>query len=151
MVWGTFIATHKLSLIAMPPSRQIAIDFVEIAYDGVLGSFLDAEEDARRLVLMEDGALVHRSKAPATWRENHKIEKLVWQANSPDLNSIENVWKMLKDCVQKKCRPKNETEMWMSMEAEWMAISQNKLESLVASILKRIKVVLAAGGGHTCW
>ena len=91
MVWGTFTATLKLPLIAMPLGRRTAIDFVEIVYDGVLGPFLDAQGDARRLVLMEDGALVHRSKAPATWRVNHNIEKLVWPANSPDLNPIENV------------------------------------------------------------
>ena len=122
MVWGAFTATHKLLLIAMPPGRQTAIDFVEIVYDGVLGPFLDAQGDARRLVLMEDSAPVHRSKAPATWRANHNIEKLVWPANSPDLNPIENVWKMLKDCVQKNHRPKNQTEMWMSVEASgWLS------------------------------
>ena len=60
MVWDAFIATHKLPLIAMPPDRRIAIDFVEIVYDGVLGPLLDVQGDTRRLVLMEDGALVHR-------------------------------------------------------------------------------------------
>ena len=39
----------------------------------------------------------------------------------------------------------------MSVEAEWMAIPQSKLESLVASILERIKAVLAVGGGYTLW
>ena len=77
MVWGAFTAIHKLPLIAMPLDRRIAIDFVEIVYDGVLGPFLDAQGDARRLVLMEDGAPVYRSKAPTTWRTNHNIEKLV--------------------------------------------------------------------------
>ena len=96
---GAFIATHKLPLIAMPPGRRTAIDFVEIVYDGVLSPFLDAQGGARRLVLMEDGAPVHRDKAPATWRANHNIEKLVWLTNSPNLNFIENIWKMLKDCV----------------------------------------------------
>ena len=75
----------------MPLGRRTAIDFVEIAYDGVLGPFLDTQGDAGSLVLMEDGAPIHRSKAPATWRENHKIEKLVWLANSPNLNPIENI------------------------------------------------------------
>ena len=111
MVWGAFTATHKLPLIVMPPGRQTAIDFVKIVYDGVLGPFLDAQWDTRRLVLMEDDAPVHRSKAPSTWRANHNIEKLVWPTNSPDLNPTENVWKMLKDCVQKKRRPKNQIEM----------------------------------------
>ena len=81
----------------------------------------------------------------------HNIEKLIWPTNSPNLNPIENFWKMLKDCVQKKRRPKNQTKMWMSVEAKWMAIPQSKLESLEASIPERITVVLAAGGGHTRW
>ena len=48
---------------------------------------------------MEDGAPIHRGKALTTWRENHKIKKLVWPTNSPNLNTIENIWKMLKDCI----------------------------------------------------
>ena len=56
---------------------------------------------------MEDGAPVHRSKALTTWRENHKIGKLLWPANSPDLNPNENIRKMLKDCMEKKRRSKN--------------------------------------------
>ena len=151
MVWGAFTATHKLPLIAMPPGRRTAIDFVEIVYDGVLGPFLDAHEDASGLVLMEDGAPVHWSKAPATWRENHQIQKLEWPPNSPDLNPIENLWKVLKDRVQKRCRPKNQSEMWPGVEAEWMAIPQSRLESLVASMPERIKAVLHTRGGHTHW
>jgi hypothetical protein len=33
----------------------------------------------------------------------------------------------------------------VAMKAEWKAISQSKLESLVASMLERIKTVLAVG------
>ena len=102
-------------------------------------------------MLIEDGVLVYRNKAPTTSRKNHKIEKLLWPANLLDLNSIENVWKMLKDCMQKKCRLKNQTEMWMSVEGEWMVILPSKLESLVASIPERIKAILAVEDGHTCW
>jgi hypothetical protein len=41
MIWGGFTATYKLSLIHMPPNRRIDVDYVEIVYDGVLGSFLE--------------------------------------------------------------------------------------------------------------
>jgi hypothetical protein len=77
MILGAFTATNKLLLIVMPPSRRIAINFVQIVYDGVLGPFIDAQKDACRLVLMEDGATVHMSKVPASWRESCKIEKIV--------------------------------------------------------------------------
>jgi hypothetical protein len=33
MIRGGFTATHKLSLIQMPPNRRTAIDYVEIVYD----------------------------------------------------------------------------------------------------------------------
>ena len=126
MIWGAFTATHKLPLIVIPPHRHTAVDFVQIVYDGLLSLFLDAQEDAFKLVIMEDGALVYRSKVLAGWRESHKIEKIVWPPNSPDLNSIKNLWKMLKEAVQKKHRPKNQTEMWVAMEAEWKAIPQKQ-------------------------
>lgn len=151
MVWGAFTATSKLPLALMPPGRRTAADFVEIVYDGFLGLFLNTQNDAAGLVLMEDGAPVHRSKAPKDWREQRHIEKLVWPANSPDLNPIENIWKLLKDRVQKNDKPKNPDTMWTILEAEWRAIPESKLESLVASMPERIKAVLAARGGHTRW
>jgi hypothetical protein len=99
MIWRVFTATHKLLLIVMPPGRHTAIDFVQIVYDGVLGLFLGAQEDACRLVFMEDGAPIHWNKVPASWREFRKIEKIVWPPNLHDLEPIENLWKMLKDAT----------------------------------------------------
>ena len=151
MIWGGFTTTHKLDFIAILFGQRTAIDFVEIAYNGVLGPFLDAQEDASRLVLMEDGAPLHKSKVAANWRETHRIEKIVWPPNSPDLNPIENMWKLLKDALQKKRRPKNKEQMWVAVEVEWMAIPQSKLESLVASLPERMRDVCAADGGHTRW
>ena len=39
----------------------------------------------------------------------------------------------------------------MSVEAQWMAMPQNKLESLVASTLEKIKTILARRGGYIRW
>lgn len=99
MIWGAFIATHKLPFIVMLLGRGTAANFVQIIYDGVLGPFLDAQEDACGLVLMENGAPVHRSKVSASWRQSRKIEKLGWPPNSPHLNPIKNLWRVLKDVV----------------------------------------------------
>jgi hypothetical protein len=78
MIWGGFTATHKLSLICMPPNRHIAIDYVEIVYDGVLGSFLKEQEGVCKVVLMEGGAPMYRGKVTKDWRENHDLEKIEW-------------------------------------------------------------------------
>jgi len=37
---------------------------------------------------MEDGALVLHSNAPKFWKEKFGLEKLIWQANCLDLNSL---------------------------------------------------------------
>jgi hypothetical protein len=80
MICGGFITTHKLSLIPMLPDRRTIVDYVEIVFDGVLGSFLEEQEGVCKVVLMEDGALMHRDKVAKDWRENHNIEKIEWPA-----------------------------------------------------------------------
>jgi transposase len=151
MVWGAFVASTKLPLVFMPPGRRTATDFVEIVYEPVLGPFLEAQGTASNLILMEDGAPVHRSNTPKCWRQSRKLKKLEWPANSPDLNPIENLWKLLKDHVQQKHRPAHANEMNMALTTEWEAITSEKLESLVASMPERIAAVIRAKGGATRW
>lgn len=151
MIWGAFVADQKLPLVFMPAGRRTAVDFVEIVYNGVLGPWLSTQENPANLVLMEDGAPVHRSNAPKAWRESRSLVKLEWPANSPDLNPIENVWRLLKDEVQCCNRPKNVEQMKIALEAAWQGISAEKLESLVSSMPERIKAVLKAKGGATRW
>jgi hypothetical protein len=83
----------------MPPNRCIAVDYVEIIYDGVLCSFLEEYEGVCKDVLMEDGVLIYRSKVPKDWKENHDLKKIEWPTQLLDLNSIKNVWKLLKDAI----------------------------------------------------
>jgi hypothetical protein len=75
----------------MPPNRCTIIDYIEIVYDGVLGSFLEEQEGICKVVPMEDNAPIHKDKIAKDWRENHNLEKIEWLAQSPDLNHIENV------------------------------------------------------------
>jgi hypothetical protein len=70
MIWGGFVGEHKSELVFMPRNQHKVTDFVELVYDSQLLQFMGKVSCS---ILMEDGALVHRSKAPEEWKKLHLI------------------------------------------------------------------------------
>lgn len=149
MIWGAFAGGQKSQLVFMPKDRRSAKDFVEVVYNVELLHFMSTVPQG---LLMEDGAPVHRSKVCEEWRQTHLLEKFDWRANSPDLNPIENLWKILKDAVQHgPICPKNLDDLKVVIEREWRLINGTKLLQLCHSMPSRLQAVIEAKGGHTRW
>ncbi|KAI6653057.1 hypothetical protein LOD99_3893 [Oopsacas minuta] len=60
---------------------------------------------------LQDNAPCHRSKCTKQWFGEQKIEVMNWSAQSPDLNSIENLWDHISLKIQEKT-PSGYSELW---------------------------------------
>jgi transposase len=149
MVWGAIRYDSKSELVIMDKHRRTAKDFVDQVYEGPLRRFWT---DELGLILMEDGAPVHRSNAPKKWREDNNIAKLDWPAQSPDLNPIVNIWKQMKDGVQKRFKLHMKDDDFKALLVDvWDSLDQTAWNKLIASMPERIKAVIDAKGGSTRW
>ena len=70
---------------------------------------------------------------------------LDWPANSPDLNIIEEVWNIMKRRMRSS-RPTSLVELKGLIANTWSSIQVQELESLAASMPKRIAAVIRAKG-----
>jgi transposase len=108
------------------------------------------ENSIRRAVLMEDGASPHTAKLTKQLHDMRGIDKMCWPANSPDLNPIENVWRLLKQRVSKRS-PRTLAELRQIVEKEWMALDLSDVARYVGNMHERCQAVIDAKGGHTKW
>lgn len=103
-----------------------------------------------RSILMEDGASQHTAHATRDLHRWNGVIKMVWPANSPDLNPIENVWRLLKYRVGKRF-PKTEAEVRQYIEEEWAKLSLEDFQKYISNMRERCQAVIDANGGHTKW
>ena len=99
-------------------------------------------------VFQQDGDPKHTSHIVTNWLDkNYKYMK-PWPPQSPDLNPIEHLWKILKEKISRH-RPKSITELEQATRLEWENISSDVTENLVNSMPSRVIEVIKAKGGHT--
>ena len=95
--------------------------------------------------------MVHRAtkqKMSQSWWQIAKIQTQDWPGNSPDLNTIENLWRILKQKVLLK-KFNNFRELQNATMQAWATEITKKLcEKLVSSVPSLIKSVLKSNSGH---
>ena len=103
-----------------------------------------------RSILMEDNASIHSARITRATHQYYFRILMKWPANSPDLNPIENVWRLLKYRVGKRF-PKTDEEVRQYVREEWDKLELQDFHKYIASMPERCKAVIAVNGGHTKW
>ena len=99
---------------------------------------------------MEDGAPVHRAIVAKNWREKHGIAKLEWPAQSPDMNPIEHLWKIMKDRVQNQFKQGMSHQTFKEVIlAAWKSIDIQDINTLIESMPERLKTLKEKKGRST--
>ena len=79
------------------------------------------------------------------------MQKLCWPPNSPDLNPIENLWKLVKDLLQKHKKSKNQQEMAATIQAVWDEVPLEHIQDVIANMPSRKQAIISTRGGSTKW
>lgn len=101
-------------------------------------------------IFQQDGAPCHTAKVTKKWFGDHDIKVLSWPSSSPDLNVIETLWHQMKKSLRndpKRTVPalkEKITQIWNSFTPEYC-------KTLVDSMPKRIRAVIAAKGDVTSY
>ena len=64
-----------------------------------------------------------------------------WPTQSPDMNPIENVWKLLGERTKAK-NPGNLDDLWTTLQEEWSKITKEVCSHLVKSCSRRCQAVI---------
>lgn len=155
MVWGCFAGGEKGPLVFMKPNNDNkAINgqrYVEILKEHLLPfrQFL-ITKFGNRIIFQDDNAPIHTARYTKEWLNMQNIEHLTWPAQSPDLNPIENIWKILKDNIQQRNPPPHKyEELKIALLEEWEKLDSSIFENVTSSMPRRIAEVIN-NEGYAC-
>lgn len=148
MIWGCFQG-NKLGVLRKIEGIMKAADYIAILEDSYLPSLEKFGCEPGDTVFMQNNDPKHKAKITMNWLRNRGITCMDWPAQSPDINPIENLWNILKKkIIVRNQTPQNLEQLWVAVNEEWSKISPEILENLVASMPKRMQLIIKAKGGH---
>ena len=99
------------------------------------------------LKFQQDNAPCHTSKKVNEYFLRHNLQKIDWPPNSPDLNIIENVWRIVKMHIN-RMPIKSKNQLIQATKLIWSKkITKELIENLILSINNRIAKCLENKGG----
>lgn len=148
MVWGcvTYFGMGTLAFINGNMNSEKYINTL----DNYLWPAVTKHYGVNRWIFQEDNAPTHKSRLCEAWKQENNIPILLWLAQSPDLNLVENVWLLLKNKIKRSLnRIRNLDDLKTELLNAWNNVSLHYLHNLYGSMPRRIRQVLVQKGHIT--
>lgn len=155
MVWACFAGGEKGPLVFMKERNGAgainARRYVEVLKEHLIP--FRRELIARfgdEIIYQDDNAPIHMAQYTREWMRSENINRLQWPSQSPDLNPIENIWKILKDNVQQRRPPPRTYEaLKAALQEEWERLDVSIFMNVINSMQNRMIQVID-NNGYSC-
>ncbi len=157
MVWRAFWGSERSNLYLLDRNFEFKKhDYSAVFYIQILNHNL-SDIWKSELVFMQNNASIHRARKSKLWFQENNIEVMKWSSYSFDLNSIENLWALLKKKIYKVYSNLNslkskgdeaETQLFQILQMVWTNLREKVIERLIFSMLDRCAAVIIAKGWH---
>jgi hypothetical protein len=157
MFWAAFRYGMRTELVEMKGDEASARGGVTSRrYIEVLEEHLSTvlENDS---LFMQDNSRVHTAIIVQDWFAERDIDVMDWPPYSPDMNPIENLWKILKakiielypELVTMKDNDATKRHLIRAAKEAWGLIEEELFNKLALGMQKRIDALKAAQGWYT--
>lgn len=110
--------------------------------------FEEMIEERGYMIWMDDGAAYHTSKFTNKFCREASLLRMIWPAQSPDLNPIENLWRLIKIRISgRRHRIRTVEEMKDAIKEEWGRLTEEDSRKCIESMHRRCKLVIKAKSG----
>ena len=91
-------------------------------------------------IFMQDNTPCHKAKTVLSLLEEEGIAVMKWPPQSPDMNPIENVWKIIEKAQNRNLQ--NIDDLWGFLKEEWESITTTFCKKLIGSCGRRCNEVI---------
>ena len=138
MIWACF-CSKGIGELKIIEGRMNALMYRDILNEKLMKQ-IHSFQFENGFVFQQDNDPKHTSKMMKKWYEDNEIDVMKLPSQSPDLNSIENLWRILKINVHKR-NPKNIEDLKTFCVEEWNKITPETCKKLTSTYAKRLLAV----------
>jgi hypothetical protein len=159
MVWGCFAGSHQGPLVSFRGVNTAATYVATLR--GNLLPFIETMPDLKRdFIFQQDNAPIHTAKLAKAWFQEQAFQVMEWPPNSPDMNPIEHMWRVLKAAPHKRFPDtsilrggpeKVRQVLEERLKVVWQDIEAEVLTNFVESMTRRAAALYAAKGWYTSY